>query len=155
RALPAPGQVSNVPFAFNVTRGFLENGVETAVSAAAAPDGKALSTAVILQAAQEQGIPLTLLGRDDLALLSSFGLSADATARIGQALQAGRLVLAPTAPVTIGGRPMTAWYEIDPNTGALTGVMENGAHQAVSEYAAAVFDGFLLAFFYVTFQAGL
>ncbi len=69
----------------------------------------------------------------NLSLLNSFTLSANANARITTALMAGKVVLTPQQEVQINGTPTVGWYEMDPNTGETIGVMEDGGHQGIVE----------------------
>lgn len=60
-------------------------------------------------------------------------LDAATAGRVGEELKAGRVVVIPRAPVEIGGRKATAWWRLDPTTGACLGVGDTGEGQAVSE----------------------
>ena len=40
----------------------------------------------------------------------------------------------PAASVTVNGAAMTAWWQLNPATGELVAVMQNGGHQAFFEY---------------------
>ncbi len=136
-AIAFPGQASNATFNFNVARGLTEDSVEYEVSAGGMNQGTPESAGAILAAAIQQGIPLAILTSDNIAQLAAFNLPAEVTARITQALQAGQIVLAPSAPVTIDGGQTAAWFETDPTTGYTIGVMQDGSHQGEEELAAA------------------
>lgn len=137
RVVAAPGQRSNVPFGFNIARGYAENAVETLVGSSGNPAGPAISASEVFEAANQQGIPITILvGDPGIARLDSLGLHPDARARMTLALQAGQIIMVPVAPVTINGIQTTAWFQTDPVTGFTTGVTADGAHGAITEYAA-------------------
>jgi uncharacterized repeat protein (TIGR01451 family) len=152
RATAFPGQTVDTPLTFNVTRGFTETAVETQAVASVNPNATVISTQVIFQAAQQQGIPTALLqGSGDIAQLDTFGLDPDSTARIAAALQAGQIVVVPTAPVLINGQPTTGWFQIDPTTGYMTSVGPDGSHFGLVEIfwttviVASLYGGFLQA----------
>ncbi|HUA86493.1 MAG TPA: dockerin type I domain-containing protein [Bryobacteraceae bacterium] len=134
-----PMQVGNAPFYYRVRRGFDENGVETAQMAALAQQsGNAAvlpsSTALIFQAAQTQGIPLVTLSSDNASELNGLQISADAMARISNALAGGQAVMVPASSPLINGVPTIGWYETDGTTGYTVGVLEDGGNQAITEY---------------------
>jgi uncharacterized membrane protein/transglutaminase-like putative cysteine protease/sugar lactone lactonase YvrE len=130
RAIAFPGQVSDTTFNFNVGRGAMTTLVEDTVNSSINPGQPSASAETIFEAAQRQGIPLAKLdGSGAIAQLDSFGLGADATARMTNALQAGQTVIVPSAPVTIGTQQTTAWYQIDNNTGVIIDVFPDGGHE--------------------------
>jgi hypothetical protein len=51
-----------------------------------------------------------------------------------QTVAGGHHVIFPEAAVALEGRPRWGWWDLDPRTGALVGVMEGGGHQATAEY---------------------
>ncbi len=144
QVLPLPG---NSPVtsaeAFRANRGLLEAYIESqifsALRGAVTPSPTSTfvvpySTFDILQAAAAQNIPLTVLTPLNNIALSSLGISAQAQARISQALGAGRLVEVPTTTPTINGVPTIGWVEFQTD-GTAEGLLENGDHGAFDEYA--------------------
>ena len=61
-------------------------------------------------------------------------LAASAARRIDEALAAGRYVIIPARPVTLGGAPRTGWWEYDAATGVLLDRMDDGGRAGVVEY---------------------
>jgi hypothetical protein len=61
-----------------------------------------------MAAAQAQGIALATLAPGDVVGLEALHLPADPTARMGEALRAGKLVVVPLRPVLVGGQPRVA-----------------------------------------------
>ena len=47
------------------------------------------------------------------------------------ALSLGNSVVVPTQPVSLNGTATIAWYEINPQTGEVVGVTEDGGHQGI------------------------
>lgn len=74
----------------------------------------------------------------NLAVVDSLNLSSEAKLRIQDAVANGRVVLTPMDVVTVGGSPVTAWLETDPNTGYTISTLEDGSHGAFVEYVFAV-----------------
>ncbi len=62
-------------------------------------------------------------------------LAASAARRIDEALAAGRYVIIPARPVTLGGAPRTGWWEYDAATGVLLDRMDDGGRASAGEYA--------------------
>ncbi len=63
------------------------------------------------------------------------GLSLYARRLIAQSLAAGHEVIVPRRPVEIAGRARFGWWERDPATGRVVGVMDDGLHQAMTSYS--------------------
>jgi len=62
------------------------------------------------------------------------GLSAYSRHLIEDSLKAGREVIVPSKPVMLAGRPRLGWWDRDPATGRVVGVMDDGLHSAMVEY---------------------
>jgi uncharacterized membrane protein len=140
-AIAAPAQPASVVVPFQTLRGILDNVAETEAfpqlnSTSSLSYQGEISTSTVFQAAAAQDIPLLAVSPDDLGRLSTLDVDPTATARITSALQAGRGIIIPSRDVMIGGKAINAWYEVNPQTGETTGVGEDGAHQALVDYAA-------------------
>jgi uncharacterized membrane protein len=135
RAVPAPGQNPLAAIGFNMSRGGMESILEAlALGTAPVSDDLAVATRVhtqaVLDAAQAQGIGTVQLLPEDRLALDVMEIPPEAKLRIGDALDAGKLVLVPARGVEIDGRERLGWYEIDPASGHMIGVMDDGGHQA-------------------------
>ncbi len=137
-SIPLPGQNTAATVSYNLMRGAMESTVESQIMQALTQgytpqNGVTLaathSVADIFAAAQQQGIGMTLLTSSNAGQLNNLPISADAQARISNALTANLIVVAPSSPVTLGGGTTYGWYQIDPTTGATESVGEDGAHQ--------------------------
>src|SRR5262249_39252628 len=93
-------------------------------------------------AAKAQNIPLVSITPTTANQLDTAGYSADAKARMSDALQAGKVVIVPQTPVSLNGQPHTAWYEVDPVTGVTVDTGEDGNHQGIRGWS---FGGALTA----------
>lgn len=85
--------------------------------------GTLYSTAAVFGKAREGKIPFVLLR----------GKAEGAAPRVQADLDAGCVAVIPKEPVLLGGRPVRAWWRIDPATGACLGIGDTGEGQAVSE----------------------
>ncbi|MCK5273289.1 MAG: hypothetical protein KAR37_01470, partial [Alphaproteobacteria bacterium] len=63
------------------------------------------------------------------------GLSPYARRLIEQSLGEGREVIIPPKPVQLAGRARLGWWDRDPATGRVIGVMDDGLHQATASYS--------------------
>ncbi len=140
-AIAYPGQATSVVPAFQAVRGFLESAVETdALPGASTVSGVDIAPVVsatsVAQAAQSQGIPIVTLTPDDPAALDALGIDPQAKAGISAALEAGMDVIVPAQDVTIGTQTTCAWFQLNPTTGEVIGVGEDGAHQSIAELSA-------------------
>jgi len=142
RGIVFPGQNVEAGSGFQFLRGVMESVAEAeSLFQFTNPNGQQLqsvSTAVVMQEAIALGISVIQLAPGDLLLLDDLPISAEAKARITQTLDTGRLVTVPTESVTIDGIERIGWYETDPQTGETIGVMEDGGHQGIVEYGAAL-----------------
>ncbi|MFO0806097.1 MAG: transglutaminase domain-containing protein [Gemmataceae bacterium] len=135
RVIAAPWQAESALPPFQSARGFLENAIESTVFPSTSSTGDVrfqapVSTATLFEAARNQAIPVVTLSPTDISILDSLAISAVAKARITVALQAGLIVAVPARSVTLDGAAAVAWYEIDPTTGVVIDVSEDGSHNA-------------------------
>lgn len=121
----------------NLSRGVLDSVIEDAFAGYALP-GLAtapVSTIEIFDRARTDRTRIvSVRTAGDVAALTA---SDTAKVRVTQAI-AGHVVVAPERAVTISGAPRSAWFQVDPATGATVGVLETGLHgaQAMPEYTA-------------------
>ncbi len=129
-----PGFPSRAARLFQIARGMQESVLEAALIAKWT-GRPAVSTASLMAEASRQRVRLlTVSGADRSALAEAEGLPPVARARIETTLAAGRDVIVPARAVPIAGRPSWGWWDIDPDSGAVIGVMESGQHQGMAEY---------------------
>ncbi|HVC97547.1 MAG TPA: transglutaminase domain-containing protein, partial [Pirellulales bacterium] len=143
RVLGYPGQAASAVVTFRFARGVEENVTEAQIFAQPTAVGSVtvkgeISTSTVMDTAAAQGIPLVTLTPSDPAALDNLTLNADAKARITTALDLGLTVIVPSGEVTIGGTKTVAWWQLNPQTGELTGVAQDGSHNAFVEYAASL-----------------
>ncbi len=83
---------------------------------------------LFLQAMALPGASLAEISSANLADLPSLNLPAEATARIATAVDSGSIVLVPTMTVDVSGTPRSAWLQMNPASGDVIAVLDNGAH---------------------------
>lgn len=87
------------------------------------PGAVVFSAAAVFRRAREAKLPVRVLRG---------GVEAP-HARMRDDLKAGFVIVVPREAVEIGGRKASAWWRLDPTTGALLGIGDTGEGQAVSE----------------------
>jgi len=101
---------------------------------------ESFSSMSIIQAALSQpGVHLVAIDKESLAVLSTLIMSEDAKARITESVLAGKQILVPSAPATVDGIATIAWLEVDPATGNVIAVSENGEHQSYEAVVSRLF----------------
>jgi len=93
--------------------------------------GSGLSTSLVFERVHASNAQVVVLTGDASALDAS--VPQDSRARIVRALAEGKVVIAPRAPIEIGGRLRFAWWQIDPQSGLNTPITDEGLHQAQVE----------------------
>jgi len=80
----------------------------------------------VFEEADAQSIPIVVLTPDDAGSLASLGVGDAVAERLGSALGLGKVVVIPAGPVTIDGAETTAWWLVDPSTGAAVDQLPDG-----------------------------
>ncbi len=134
QAYPYPGFPSRAPALFLAARGMQESVLEGQL-VARWTGHEAVSTAALMAEANRTAIQLLDIEAEDRSELDlARGMTPRARSEIEAAVNAGHEVIVPAQPITIGGKARWGWWDLDPATGALIGVMEGGQHQALAEY---------------------
>jgi uncharacterized membrane protein len=149
-SIPLPNQNASASISYNILRGIMESVNESQIYQLLTQNytpqgGVALvtggSVADIFSAAHAQGIGTILLTSANAGLLNTLPISADAKARISDALSANLVVVAPSAPVALNAANQFGWFQFDPATGLTESVGEDGAHQSIIEYVGVLLNG--------------
>jgi uncharacterized membrane protein len=134
RVVAAPGQNPQAAVAFNFTKGLIDNVFEQDVIPAASGT-TLLGTINIVQQALAQGVPFVTITSGNLPALSTLDVSAEAKARITAAVLQGAIVATPVHSVMVGTTQAISWLELNPSTGEISGVLEDGTRSALGEEA--------------------
>ncbi len=133
RVIPGPGQSIVVSLVFSFGMGVFDNALEEGFIPA--PSGsEMIGTNSIFLQAMAQGIPFVVISTQNEAILSTLAISANAKAYITTAIDNGLIVIVPSQELTIGNTPAVSWFQLNPITGEMSGVLENGIHSV--EYTA-------------------
>ena len=134
QAYPWPGRPARAAYIFQMARGEQESIIEGAV-VKTRTGRPAVTAAAVMQQAPAQGLRLlTVTPEDREELGEAREMPAGVRTLVNQSVAEGRHIIIPEAAVTIEGRPRWGWWDLDPRTGALVGVMEGGGHQGTAEY---------------------
>jgi hypothetical protein len=125
-----PGAAWGLSQAFQYGRGVMESILEGKLLAILA--GKpALTTAFIMEEAARKKIGIRMFSSLEADKLKALGPPKDVQARIGAALEKGRIVMVPEKGIPWEGRTRWGWWEVDPRTRETIGVLDTGLHQAM------------------------
>lgn len=118
---------------FRHARGQALADVERQVLATYAGGTPVVAVATVFESAAAQRIAILAFGADNLHALAQTRLPADVQARIRAAVGGGRHVTTPEAPVLVAGAPRVMWLEVEPRTGVVRSVDQDGRHGAALE----------------------
>lgn len=130
----APTRLSKV---FQAARGIQESVIEAGLVAVATGRDSLANTTQVMRAAEEQKVPLVVLSSSTRSRIPELvaGLPSACIQLMEAALTQGREIVVPSRAITVGGVTRFGWWEVDPLSGAVVGVMQDGGHQAMAEYA--------------------
>lgn len=131
-AVARPGQPRRVAESFQFGRGVMSSALEGRVLGAAT-GSPALTTALLMRQARDEGTATRLLSVRERDQLATLALPEPVQARVEAALDSGQLVMLPARPVSHQGEPRWGWWQIDPRSYHTVGVLDSGLHQAVVE----------------------
>lgn len=131
-AVARPGQPRRVTESFQFGRGVTSSALEGRVIGAAT-GSPALTTALLMRQARDEGTATRLLSVRERDQLATLALPEPVQARVEAALDSGQLVMLPARPVSHAGEPRWGWWQIDPRSYHTVGVLDSGLHQAVVE----------------------
>ncbi len=97
------------------------------VGTLAGPPAASASTISIFQQARQNGVRVVAVR--DAAGAGALAFPDQARPLVAQAL-ATQLIVAPERPVPIGNETRTAWWQVNPSTGEVLGVLDSGLHGA-------------------------
>ena len=89
------------------------------------------STSAFIERAHADGLPITSLRSADLDRLAH--VPHDGRARLKSSVEEGRIAICPTAPVSCDGTPRFAWWQLDPRSGELVAMTDEGLHGSSGE----------------------
>ena len=135
-AVPYPGGPARAAPLFQVARGMQSSILEGAIVARATGLETPVTTAVLTVQSLAGATPLLAIGPENPEALGRLeGLPPRGERMMRDALARGRDVIVPQKATKLGGRDRWGWWEVDPESGAMIGVMDDGQHQASTNYS--------------------
>ncbi len=131
--VPYPGQNPEAAYGVRMAHGIRAMSSEHFTGLMMAPQGTTVKSALMtMLVASERQIGSVVLTSENRTAVTQMAISNDAKARILEALDRGRVVIAPARAVTMP-EEYTAWIEFDPNTGLVEDQDEYGGRAVIIE----------------------
>jgi len=135
-AFPYPGHSIRAIELFHQARGMQNSVAEGNFIERIMGQGRSASTMNLMEKVPGGADGLVTFGpgqQSELAKLPQ--LSGYAKELMQQSLAAGRHIVVPAKPVLLAGRQRYGWWDLDPKSGRTIGVMDDGLHQAMTDYS--------------------
>jgi hypothetical protein len=129
-ALPYPGQALGMTGTFQYGRGVFESVLEGKVLELFLGK-RALTTSYIMQEASKKKIPVRLFSENEKAELEKLGMPEHVSGRALKAMAAGAVIVIPERSIRFDGQDRWGWWQVDPKTQEVVGVLDTGLHQAM------------------------
>lgn len=131
-AIPYPGQALKMGETFLYGRGVMESLLEGKIIEMLT--GKPpLTTARAMEVAAEKNIPIRMISHLERGDLRNMDFPPSVLRKIEELIQSGRILIIPERSIRFDGTPRWGWWDLDPQTGAVVGVLDSGLHQAMIE----------------------
>jgi len=131
-AIPFPGQAEQMRGTFLYGRGVLESILEGKVIELLT--GKeTLTTARLMQIAGSKGIPIRIYSNLEKKAFESLNLPFPVAQKARKVIDSGHILIIPAQSVEFKGTERWGWWDLNPEKGAVVGVLGSGLHQAVLE----------------------
>lgn len=131
-AIPLPGQAAAMRNTFLYGRGVMESILEGNLLALLTGK-KALTTALLMQEAAQQNIPIRMYSSLEKGSLEDMDMPDHVRQKALAVVDSGRVIIIPEKEVEWDGEGRWGWWNVDPGTWETIGVLDTGLHQAVLE----------------------
>ena len=131
-ALPYPGQALGMTGTFLYGRGVFESVLEGKVLELFLGE-RALTTSYIMQEAARKKIPVRFFSENEKADLEKLGMPEHVSGRALKAMAAGAVLVIPEQSIRFDGQDRWGWWQVDPRTQEVVGVLDTGLHQAMMQ----------------------
>lgn len=132
---PYPGAPARLAQIFLAARGIQESVIEGGLVGLLGGQDQVANTASLMEAAYDEDIPLVVISASTRSAVNQLAAPPKSCVEmIDAALARGHEVIVPVRAVTLAGAARWGWWEVDPVTNSVVGVMESGEHQGVAEY---------------------
>jgi hypothetical protein len=141
-AVSYPGQAIAMNETFVYGRGVFESFLEGKVLELFLGK-KALTTASIMQEANKRRIPIRFYSELEKDELENLAMPEYVRNRALKAIVSGSILVVPERSVRFDGKDRWGWWEIDPRTREVIGVLDSGLHQAMLQRTVLDTEGML------------
>ena len=129
-AIPFPGQAATMSGTYLYGRGVMESTLEGKVIELLT--GKqSLTTAHLMQQAADNDIPIQMYSSLEKDSLEALPLPPQVAQKAKRVLNAGHVLIIPAKSIEFDGDDRWGWWDMDPQSGEVVGVLDTGLHQAV------------------------
>lgn len=128
--LSYPGQALGMSGTFLYGRGVFESVLEGKILELFLGK-RALTTAYIMQEAAKQKIPVRFFSEQEKEELEKLAMPEHVSRRAVKAMESGCVLVVPEQGVRFDGRERWGWWQVDPRTQEVIGVLDTGLHQAM------------------------
>lgn len=133
---PYPGAPTALASVFQAARGIQESVIEGGLIGILRGKQQTANTSLLMEAAYDADIPLVVISASTRSTLNDLTAPPkNCLEMIEAALAKGHEIIIPVRAVPLAGAERWGWWEVDPVTNAMIGVMESGEHQAMAEYS--------------------
>lgn len=135
-AYPYPQAPARIVQIFKMARGIQESVIEGRLVALTTGREPSANTAQLVNVAQTQGVPLVVINASTRSQLGQLapGVPVTCVQMMDAAIAQGKEIVVPSRAIAIAGEPRWGWWEVDPASGSVVGVMQDGQHQAMADY---------------------
>lgn len=135
QSVPLPGFPTRAARLFQTARGLQNTVLEGTVLSHATGLKTPVTTAVVMIKAADDGTPLLTIDSANAGQLADLKtLPEHSSELITEALRSGHDVIVPQRAARLGKRDRWGWWQVNRDTGEVVGVMDDGQHQASTNY---------------------
>jgi hypothetical protein len=135
QSVPYPGFPARTAKLFQTARGLKNTALEGAVLSHATGLEVPVTTAVVMIKAADDGTPILTIDHAHAEQLANIkDLPSHSSELITAALRNGHDIIVPQRAARVAGRDRWGWWQVNRDTGEVIGVMEDGQHQATTNY---------------------
>lgn len=129
-AIVYPGQAIGIKLSFLYGRGVMESILEGKVLELLTQTHP-LTTASLMQKATENNISIKMFSALEVEAFEELQLPPMVAQKAGEVFESGRVLIIPSQAIEYNGDLRWGWWDLNPQTGEVVGVMDSGLHQAV------------------------
>ena len=129
KAISFPGQALLMRETFLYGRGVLESILEGEI-VKLLTGHEPLTTAGLIMEAEKQGVAVAMYSHREREAVEGLAMPEAVSRRVLATIDSGKIVALPERGIDVAGRSRWGWWEIEPTTREVIGVLDTGLHQA-------------------------